>query len=228
MRILIAEDDGALAQALACALRLAAHEPLLVRDGASAQAAVERDTFDLVILDLGLPAVSGLDVLRHVRERGATVPILILSATAGVDTRVRSLDLGADDYMVKPFAVAELAARVRALGRRKRPQATDIERRGSLAVDLCAHTVTIDGRNVVLSARELSLLEVLLRSHGRLVTKNQLVNHLLSFGGEVGKNAIEVYIHRLRRKIEDAAVRITTVPGMGYCLEMDQLERLPH
>jgi two-component system OmpR family response regulator len=227
MRILIAEDDGPVAQALAWQLRHVGHEAFHFRDGATAEAAVEHEAFDLVILDLGLPVVSGLDVLRHLRERGATVPILILSASAGVDSRVRSLDLGADDYMVKPFALAELTARVRALGRRERRPAGEIVRRGSLTVDVAGHTATIDGKKVDLSARELSLLELLLRSHGRLVSKSQLVDHLLSFGSEVGRNAIEVYIHRIRRKIESAAVRITTVPGMGYCLEMDRVERQP-
>jgi two-component system OmpR family response regulator len=224
MRILIAEDDKAVGQAVAWALQHVGHEPLHVRDGAAAEAAVAHQAFDLVILDLGLPGVSGLDLLRHLRERGVTVPVLVLSASAGVDSRVRSLDLGADDYMIKPFAVAELEARVRALARRERRPAGEIVRRGSLAVDVTGHTAWIDGRKIDLSARELSLLELLLRSHGRLVTKNQLVEHLLGFGSEVGRNAIEVYIHRIRRKIESAAVRITTIPGMGYCLEMDRLE----
>jgi DNA-binding response OmpR family regulator len=224
MQILVADDDRSLLLALDWSLRQAGHEPTLVEDGDSADAALEKDAFDLVILDLGLPVVSGLDVLRRLRERGAAVPVLVLSACADVSMRVRSLDLGADDYVAKPFAVAELTARVRALGRRARRPTGEVVSFGSLTADLAGHIVTIAQKKVDLSARELSLLEVLLRSEGRLVMKGQLVDHLLRFGGEVGHNAVEVYVHRIRRKIENAGVHIATVPGMGYCLKVQRLE----
>jgi two-component system, OmpR family, response regulator len=219
MRILIVEDDRPLAEALAWTLRFGGHEPVQFFDGAAAETALENDRFDLLILDLSLPRVDGLDVLRHLRERGAKVPVLILSASCDVGLRVRSLDLGADDYMVKPFAAAELSARVRALGRRGLRRATPVMTQGPLTFDPAGRSVELDGRKVELSVRELTLLEVLLRSAGRLVSKNQLADHLLQMGDEVGNNAIEVYIHRIRRKIDHAAIRITTVRGIGYCLE---------
>ena len=175
--------------------------------------------FDMLILDLGLPRLSGFEVLRRLRSRGSLLPVLILTAADNVEDKVRGLDLGADDYMAKPFELAELEARVRALTRRGMGGASSMIRHGPLSVDLSGRVVMLDDRVVDLSARELALLEVLLQRAGRLVSKDQLVDHLCVWGEEVSTNAIEVYIHRLRKKIEVGPVHIATVRGLGYCLE---------
>jgi two-component system OmpR family response regulator len=161
----------------------------------------------------------GLDVLKRLRARGSAVPVLILTAADGVEERVKGLDYGADDYMAKPFSLQELEARVRALTRRGMGGTTSAIKHGPLVYDQAGRVATIDGKMVELSARELGLLEVLLQRAGRLVSKDQLVERLCEWGEEVSNNAIEVYIHRLRKKIEKGPIRIATVRGLGYCLE---------
>jgi two-component system, OmpR family, response regulator len=190
-----------------------------VDDGEAAETALALHSFDLLILDLGLPRLSGLDLLRRLRARNATVPVLILTAADSVEQRVKGLDLGADDYMAKPFALSELEARVRALTRRALAGGQNLLRHGRLALDTAGKIATIDDRPIELSAREIGLLEVLLARSGRLVSKEQLVDQLCQWGEEVSNNAIEVYVHRLRRKLEPGGIRIVTVRGLGYCLE---------
>jgi two-component system OmpR family response regulator len=219
MRILIAEDDQVLADGLLRTLRKGGYAVDAVASGSEADAALADHEFDLVILDLGLPRLHGLEVLRKLRARGTTTPVLILTAADSVEQRVKGLDLGADDYMAKPFALLELAARVRALTRRGLGSATSVIRHGPLTFDATGRVAYLHDQMVELSARELSLLEVLLQRAGRLVSKDQLVEHLCEWGDEVSNNAIEVYIHRLRKKIEQGPVRIATVRGLGYCLE---------
>ncbi len=219
MRILIAEDDQVLADGLTRSLRASHYAVDQVGDGISADNALHGCSFDLLILDLGLPRLSGFDVLKRLRSRGDTLPVLILTAADNLDDKVRGLDLGADDYMAKPFELAELEARVRALTRRGMGATSSVIRHGPLSVDLSGRVVMLDERVVDLSARELALLEVLLQRAGRLVSKEQLVDHLCVWGEEVSTNAIEVYIHRLRKKIECGPIRIATVRGLGYCLE---------
>ena len=219
MRILIAEDDQVLADGLLRSLRNAGYSVDQVGSGTEADAALASHEFDLVILDLGLPKLHGLEVLRKLRARGSNLPVLILTAADGVDERVKGLDLGADDYMAKPFALSELEARVRALTRRGMGGSTSTIKHGPLHYDQAGRVATIDGRMIELSARELGLLEVLLQRAGRLVSKDQLVERLCEWGEEVSNNAIEVYIHRLRKKIEKGPIRIATVRGLGYCLE---------
>ena len=219
MRILIAEDDQVLADGLVRALRAAGYAVDQVASGNEADTALLTHEFDLLILDIGLPRLSGLEVLRRLRSRGALnahVPVLVLTAADSVEQRVQGLDLGADDYMAKPFALQELEARVRALTRRG---LGNIIKHGPLSFDATGRVAYLNDQMVELSARELSLLEVLLQRAGRLVSKEQLVQHLCSWGDEVSNNAIEVYIHRLRKKIEQGPVRIATVRGLGYCLE---------
>ena len=200
MRILIAEDDQVLADGLLRALRAAGYAVDQVANGSEADAALASHEFDLLILDLGLPR-------------------MILTAADSVEQRVKGLDLGADDYMAKPFALQELEARVRALTRRGLGTASALIRHGPLTFDATGRVAYFDERMIDLSARELSLLEVLLQRAGRLVSKDQLVERLCEWGEEVSTNAIEVYIHRLRKKIEQGPVRIATVRGLGYCLE---------
>jgi two-component system OmpR family response regulator len=161
----------------------------------------------------------GLEVLKRLRARGNSVPVLILTAADSVEDRIKGLDLGADDYMPKPFALPELEARVRALVRRGAGNAASLIKHGPLTYDQQGRVATMEGVMVELSARELGLLEVLLQRTGRLVSKDQLVERLCEWGEEVSNNAIEVYIHRLRKKIEKGPVRIATVRGLGYCLE---------
>ena len=220
MRILIAEDDLVLADGLLRTLRASGSAADHVTSGTEAEAALmTSDQFDLLILDLGLPQMHGLEVLKRLRARGSSIPVLILTAADSVEERVKGLDHGADDYVAKPFSLQELEARVRALTRRGMGGATSLIKHGPLVYDQQGRVATIDGKMVELSARELGLLEVLLQRAGRLVSKDQLVERLCEWGEEVSNNAIEVYIHRLRKKIERDPIRIATVRGLGYCLE---------
>jgi two-component system OmpR family response regulator len=220
MRILIAEDDQVLADGLLRTLRASGAAVDHVATGGEADAALmTNNEFDLLILDLGLPRLHGLEVLRRLRSRGSALPVLILTAADSVEERVRGLDVGADDYMAKPFSLQELEARVRALARRGMGGASPTIRHGPLVYDQAGRVATIDGKLIELSARELGLLEVLLQRAGRLVSKDQLVERLCEWGEEVSNNAIEVYIHRLRKKIERGPIRIATVRGLGYCME---------
>ena len=219
MRILIAEDDQVLADGLLRSLRAAGYAVDQVGSGSEADAALALHPFDLVILDLGLPKMHGFEVLRKLRARGAPIPVLILTAADSVEQRVKGLDLGADDYMAKPFSLQELEARVRALMRRGLGSASTVIRHGPLSFDATGRVCHINEQMIELSARELSLLEVLLQRAGRLVSKEQLVERLCEWGEEVSNNAIEVYVHRLRKKIEQGPIRIATVRGLGYCLE---------
>jgi two-component system OmpR family response regulator len=219
MRILIAEDDAVLADGLSRSLRAGGYAVDVVTSGDAADTALTTQTFDLLILDVGLPRLSGLDVLKRLRARNTPVPVLILTAADSVEQRVKGLDLGADDYMAKPFALSELEARVRALTRRAVGGTQTVLRHGPLSLDQVGHAAFLNDRMLELSARELSLLEILMQRPGRLVSKEQLVDHLCSWGEEVSTNAIEVYVHRLRKKIEAEAVRIVTVRGLGYYLE---------
>src|SRR5476649_1876043 len=204
MRILLAEDDSVLADGLTRSLRQSGYAIDCVSNGQEADTALSTQEFDLLILDLGLPKLSGLEVLRRLRARASLLPVLILTAADSIEQRVNGLDLGADDYMAKPFALSELEARVR---------------HGPLSYDQVGRSAYINEQMLELSARELGLLEILLARSGRLVSKEQLVDHLCEWGEEVSNNAIEVYVHRLRKKIEVGGVRIATVRGLGYCLE---------
>jgi len=219
MRILVAEDDAILADGVLRSLRQAGYAVDWVKNGLEADAALDADEFDLLILDIGLPKKSGLDVLKRLRARDSRLPVLILTALDGVNDRVRGLDAGADDYLAKPFELAELEARVRALTRRGMAGGPTLLRHGALSYDQVGRTVRVNGELLELSAREVSLLEIFLQRSGRLVSKDQLVSHLCEWGEEVSPNAIEVYVHRLRKKLEAGGVRIVTVRGLGYSLE---------
>ncbi|MBI1891633.1 MAG: response regulator transcription factor [Burkholderiales bacterium] len=219
MRILLAEDDTVLADGLTRSLRQAGYATDCVNNGDAADTALSTQDFDLLILDLGLPKLSGLEVLKRLRARNSRLPVLILTAADSVEQRVKGLDLGADDYMAKPFALSELEARVRALTRRGSGGGPTVVKHGPLTYDQVGRVAYLNDQMLELSARELGLLEVLLQRTGRLVSKDQLVDHLCEWGEEVSNNAIEVYVHRLRKKIEGAGVRIATVRGLGYCLE---------
>lgn len=219
MRILLAEDDSVLADGLTRSLRQSGYVTDYVDNGMAADTALSTQDFNLLILDLGLPKMSGLDVLKRLRARNSHLPVLILTAADSIEQRVRGLDLGADDYMAKPFSLSELEARVRALTRRGAGGGPTMICHGPLSFDQIGRTAYINDQVLDLSAREVGLLEVLLQRTGRLVSKDQLVDHLCEWGEEVSNNAIEVYVHRLRKKIELGGIRIATVRGLGYCLE---------
>ena len=219
MRILVAEDDPNLAEGLMRSLRQAGYAVDCARNGNEADAALQANEFDLLILDLGLPEKSGLQVLKQMRSRSSKVPVLILTARDSLNDRVTGLDAGADDYLAKPFELAELEARVRALARRGMAGGLAVVSHGALTYDHIGRVARLNGKSVELSAREIGLLEIFLQRAGRLVSKDQLVGHLCEWGEEVSGNAIEVYVHRLRKKLERGGVRIVTVRGLGYSLE---------
>lgn len=219
MRILLAEDDAVLSNGLSRALREVGYAVDVVHDGEQADAAMSTQECDLLILDLGLPKLSGIDVLRRARARNNHTPILILTAADSVEQRVQGLDLGADDYMAKPFSLSELQARVRALTRRQGGFDQSKLTLGVLSFDQVSRSAHVNDRLVDLSAREVGVLEVLFTRAGRLVSKEQILDHLCEWGEEVSHNAIEVYVHRLRKKLEPSGVVISTIRGLGYCLE---------
>ncbi len=221
MRILIVEDDPTLADGLTRSLRHADYAVDCVHDGEQADHVLAAQNYDLVILDLGLPKLDGFEVLRRVRRRGATVPVLMLTARDALADRVKGLDLGADDYLTKPFELPELEARVRALIRRGQSGGSSLLTHGPLALDTSGRRATLDNVPLDLSAREFGVLEVLMLRSGRVVNKEQLAEQLYGWEDEVGSNAIEVYVHRLRKKLEPAGVAIRTIRGLGYVLEKD-------
>ncbi|MGK6310131.1 response regulator transcription factor [Variovorax sp. DT-64] len=223
MRILLVEDDRVLADALSRALVQSAHAVDVVSTGEEADHALAPGTYDLAILDIGLPGLNGLDVLKRLRGRKSTMPVLMLTAFDTLADRVRGLDLGADDYLAKPFDLPELEARVRALLRRSTRSTPDLEH-GLLRFDTVGRRVFHDKRPVELSPRELALLELLLMRAGRVVSKEHMVNHLYGWGEEVGDNAIEVNVYRLRKKLEPLGCEIRTVRGMGYLIDSSDVE----
>ena len=219
MRVLITEDDAALAEALQFALTQSGYAVDWVSNGAAADEALKDDVFGLVILDLGLPKLDGFEVLRRLRRRNAPLPVLILSGREKPEEKVQALDLGADDYLVKPFSLSELQARVRALLRRGQGGAAPVISHCGLSLDTVGRTVSVNGTTLPLSAHEVGVLEILLHRFGRVVSKEQLVEQLYSYDSDVGYNAIEVYVHRLRKKIEGSGLNVRTVYGRGYLLE---------
>ena len=217
MRILIVEDDPQLGEALAAGLRLQHHAVDWFRDGAAADAALAGAPYDAMVLDLGLPGTDGLTWLGRWRQRGLVLPVLVLTARDGTDQRIEGLDQGADDYLVKPIALDEIAARLRALLRRAGGRAQPVWTHGALEYDPSAKTVRWQGRAVELTGRELALLETLLQQPQRVLSKAQLQEKLYDWrGAEPESNALEVHVHHLRKKIHPGVVR--TVRGLGYAL----------
>jgi two-component system OmpR family response regulator len=221
MRVLIIEDDPVLADGLTRSLRHADYAVDCVQDGEQADHVLTAHSYDVVILDLGLPKLSGFEVLRRLRRRSSLVPVLVLSARDALSDRVKGLDLGADDYLTKPFDLPELEARVRALIRRGQSGGSSLLSHGPLTLDTSGRRATLAGASLELSAREIGVLEVLMLRSGRVVNKEQLAEQLYGWDEEVGANAIEVYVHRLRKKLEPAGVAIRTIRGLGYLLEKE-------
>ncbi|WP_153101048.1 response regulator [Paraburkholderia hayleyella] len=219
MRILLVEDDRMIAEGVRRALRGEGFAVDWVDDGAAALDAVTHEPYDLLLLDLGLPGRDGLDVLRTLRARGHALPVLIVTARDAIAERVTGLDAGADDYLVKPFDLDELGARMRALIRRHAGRSDSTIRHGPLTLDPAARQVTLNGAPVVLSAREFALLEALLARPGAVLSKSQLEEKMYGWGEEIGSNTVEVYIHALRKKL--GAELIRNVRGLGYMMAKD-------
>ncbi len=220
MRILLTEDDPALADLLQRACRLEGYSVDWVGDGVAADLALSSETYDALILDLGLPRMDGLEVLRRLRKRGSHLPVMILTAREAIADRVAGLDSGADDYLSKPFALAELQARLRALVRRHHgSSASACLELGGLRYDTVTRQVFLDGGEIELSSREREVLSSLLHKAGKVVSKQALTSAISSWEATVGSNAVEVYVHRLRKKLEPAGIVIRTVRGLGYLIE---------
>jgi len=219
MRLLIVEDDAMLADGLARSLRQAGYAVDWVDSAERAQLAVEHETFDVVLLDIGLPASDGFEWLRQLRKNERYVPVIVVTARDAVAERVRGLDLGADDYLVKPFSVDELEARVRALIRRGRIPTAPRVALGALSLDLVAREARVHGELLDLTAREWAIMELFVTQPGVALSKDRIVQSLSSWDEKLSHNAIEVYVSRLRTKLEPAGVRIRTVRGFGYMLE---------
>ena len=216
MRLLLAEDDPLLGDGLTVGLRQAGYAVDWVKDGVAADLALSSEPFDLLVLDLGLPRLTGMEVLRRLRARGQTLPVLILTAKDGTGDKVAGLDAGADDYLIKPIDLDELAARVRALARRASGNAAPRLEIGTLSIDPAARVVLVAGRSVELSTREFSLLLSLAENAGRVLTRAQLEASLYGWRDEPDSNALEVHIHHLRKKL--GADTIKTLRGVGYML----------
>ena len=216
MRILLVEDDPQLGDGLTIGLRQAGFAVDWVKDGNSADHALQSETFDLIVLDLGLPRLSGMEVLSRARSRRQTLPVLILTARDATGDKVSGLDAGADDYLVKPVDLDELAARIRALTRRSAGRAAPLLTRGDLTLDPAAHSVTLAGAPIELSSREFSLLQMLLENAGRVLSRSQLEQSVYGWRDEPDSNALEVHIHHLRKKLGSELIR--TLRGVGYTI----------
>ncbi len=214
MRLLLIEDDPMIGPGVQRALRDDGYTVDWVRDGIAAELAISDHPYDLVLLDLGLPRRDGITLLQRLRAAGRTVPVLVMTARDAVADRVRGLDAGADDYLVKPFDLDELGARIRALLRRQRGTATPLITLGALQVDPVTHQVTLDGKPVRLSAREFALLCALLETPGKPLSRTQLEERLYGWDEEIESNAVEVHIHALRRKLGQDWIR--NLRGVGY------------
>jgi len=219
MRILLAEDDPLLGDGLRAGLRQLGFQVDWVRDGDAAERELRAQAYAAAVLDLGLPAKDGLDVLSAIRKARIVLPVLVLTARDAVPDRVRGLDVGADDYVVKPVDLLELAARLRALVRRSHGQPQECLSAQDVVLDPAARAVHKAGEPVTLSIREFDLLHALMLNAGRVLSREQLEQHLYSWGQEVESNAVEVHIHRLRRKL--GSTLIQTVRGVGYVLMRD-------
>jgi len=219
MRILLVEDNPGLAEWLAKTLENDRYTVDCIKDGDHADQALRTESYDLVLLDLSLPRLSGHDILKRLRQRGNKVPVLVLTANTSLQARVSSLDFGADDYLAKPFELAELEARMRALLRRANDQAMPVIQCGNLSLDSRTRIFSIADRELALTPREHAVLEALIMKMGRTMSKDALAASLYTLDDDASSDAIEIYIHRVRKKIEASNAVIITLRGLGYMLK---------
>jgi DNA-binding response OmpR family regulator len=224
MRVLVVEDDRRLAGSLRRSLIESRMAVDLAHNGEDGLEAARTTSYDVIVLDLMLPLIDGLEVTRRLREQKVETPILMLTARDGVDDRVAGLEAGADDYLVKPFALREVVARLRALTRRHVPNRKSQLRAGKLLLDTAAHILMVDGKEVDLTAKEFAILEYFLLNQGRLLTRSQILEHAWDYDFDGGRNLIEVYIGRLRKKLIDAGGQdpFVTIRGSGYRYTADE------
>lgn len=222
MRIVIVEDNETLANAIAYRLRDRGHAAEVLADGNEADLYLAQEGADLVVLDINLPGQSGLEILKSLRNRGDGVPVILLTARAETSDRVSGLDMGADDYLVKPFEMDELEARIRALSRRKDLDYGANESIGGLEFDRAARQVSVRGEVMDIPRREIAVLECLLERRGRIVPKSQLTDYVYGVGADVEASAVEPHVSRLRKRLQDLGIRIKTARGLGYLLEVQK------
>ncbi len=220
MHVLLVEDDLVLADGISRILAGQGMVVDIVHNGLDADRAMQSHDVSVMVLDIGLPGIDGFEVVRRLRARGMSLPVLLLTARDDVQDRVRGLELGADDYLVKPFAAPELVARIKALVRRSNPRPIEMQM-GGLQLDAFSHRASIDGQVIDLSAREWAVLEYLMQQASRVVSKQQIIDAILPWGEEVTLNAVEVYVSRIRAKIASAGISIKTIRGFGYLLEQN-------
>ncbi|PJD94293.1 MAG: DNA-binding response regulator [Legionella sp.] len=217
MRILLVEDDELLGDAVKTGLTQFGYIVDWLKNGEIARNIIKTDSFDLIILDLNLPQVSGMSLLQIIRQSSIQTPIIILTARDSIDDRIRGLDSGADDYITKPFDLNELGARVRALTRRSQGRADAVLHYDNITIDLAAHSVLIDGNPINVPRREFALLQKLIESNGQVLSREQLMQSMYSWDEEVDSNALEVHIHNLRKKLNANFIR--TIRGVGYLVD---------
>jgi DNA-binding response OmpR family regulator len=222
MRILVVEDDPLLGDGIRAGLAQSGFAADWVKDGVAADLSLGASSYAAVVLDLGLPRLAGMELLKRMRASGNRTPVVIVTARDAVEDRVKGLDAGADDYVVKPFDLHELAARLRALVRRSAGEAAPVLRVSAIELDPAARRVTFEGAPVDLPAREFALLHALMLNAGRVMTRDRLAEHLYAWGEEVESNAIDVHVHHLRRKLAPGLIR--TVRGVGYLMPRDASE----
>ena len=221
MRIAVIEDNEALAEGIAIRLRDRGHAVDLLHDGSQADQFLSQEGADLVVLDLNLPGMDGIDVLRALRRRGDGTPVILLTARSETAQRVAGLDAGADDYLTKPFEMDELEARLRAMARRKNLEFAERETLGALVFDRGARQLLKDDKPLDIPRKEISTLECLLERRGRIVSKAQLIAHVYGTGSDAEESAVEPHVSRLRKRLEPLGLRIKTARGLGYMLEID-------
>ncbi|QBR84388.1 response regulator [Legionella israelensis] len=220
MRLLLVEDDELLGDAVKTGLTQFGYVVDWLKDGEAARAALKTETFELIILDLGLPKLSGLNLLQHIRQEGNSTPVIILTARESVEDRVKGLDSGADDYLIKPFDLNELSARIRALVRRSQGRADALIHYRNIILDPAAHSVMVDNELVNVPRREFALLQKLLENSGQVLSREQLMQSIYGWDEDVDSNALEVHIHNLRKKLNANFIR--TIRGVGYMIEKSE------
>ena len=219
MRLLLVEDDELLGDGVKTGLSQVGYTIDWLKDGKSARLALQSESFDLIILDLSLPGISGLSVLQHARNEGCTTPVIILTARETIEDRVKGLDSGADDYLTKPFDLDELTARIRALIRRTTGRAESVINYRGIVLDPAAHSVTVNGEEINFPRREFALLQKLLENSGNVLSREQLMQSVYGWEEDVDSNALEVHVHNLRKKLNGTFIR--TIRGVGYMAEKD-------